>query len=73
MSKAGQRCFELSDTATLVSSRCGQNLALCQKPPFLRFAAIPQPWLRDLAKRWVRWRLSTGLCLDAGGGRPPGG
>ncbi|MBV8349787.1 MAG: tyrosine-type recombinase/integrase [Mycolicibacterium sp.] len=36
----------------------------------LRFAAIPQPWLRDLAKRWVRWRLSTGLCLEAGGGRP---
>ena len=25
----------------------------------LRFAAIPQPWLRDLAKRWVRWRLSS--------------
>ena len=36
----------------------------------LRFAAIPQPWLRDLAKRWVRWRLSTGLGLEAGGGRP---
>ena len=27
-------------------------------------------WLRDLAKRWVRWRLSTGLGLEAGGGRP---
>ena len=36
----------------------------------LRFAGIPQPWLRDLAKRWVRWRLSTGLGLEAGGGRP---
>ena len=36
----------------------------------LRFAAIGQPWLRDLAKRWVRWRLSTGLGLEAGGGRP---
>jgi hypothetical protein len=72
MSKAGQRCFERSDMATLArvvakTSRCAR------KPPFLRFAAIPQPWLRDLAKRWVRWRLSTGLCLDAGGGRPPGG
>jgi hypothetical protein len=31
----------------------------------LRFEKIPQPWLRDLAKRWVRWRISTGLCLDA--------
>jgi hypothetical protein len=28
----------------------------------LRFAAIPLPWLRDLTKQWVRWRLSTGLC-----------
>jgi hypothetical protein len=36
----------------------------------LRFAAIPQPWLRDLTKRWVRWRLSTGLCRATGGGRP---
>jgi len=31
---------------------------------------MPQPWLRHLAKRWVRWRLSTGLGLEAGGGRP---
>jgi integrase len=36
----------------------------------LRFTGIRQPWLRDLAKRWVRWRLSTGLGLEAGGGRP---
>jgi integrase len=36
----------------------------------LRFGGIPQPWLRDLAKRWARWRLSTGLGLEAGGGRP---
>jgi integrase len=27
----------------------------------LRFTDIPQPWLKDLAKRWTRWRLSTGL------------
>ena len=27
----------------------------------LQFGGIPQPWLRDLAKRWTRWRLSTGL------------
>jgi integrase len=30
-------------------------------PSRLRFDAIPQPWLRELAKRWVRWRLSAGL------------
>ena len=30
----------------------------------LRFDRIPQPWLRELAKRWIRWRISTGLCLD---------
>jgi len=27
----------------------------------LQFGGICQPWLRDLAKRWTRWRLSTGL------------
>jgi integrase len=27
----------------------------------LQFAGISQQWLRDLAKRWTRWRLSTGL------------
>jgi integrase len=27
----------------------------------LRFDRIPQPWLKALAKRWVRWRLSAGL------------
>jgi integrase len=26
----------------------------------LRFDGIPQPWLRDLAKRFTRWRLSVG-------------
>jgi len=36
----------------------------------LRFTGIEHPWLRDLTKRWVRWRLSTGLGLEAGGGRP---
>ena len=34
-----------------ISSRCAT----------LRFAGISQPWLKDLAKRWARWRLSTGL------------
>lgn len=30
----------------------------------LTFTTIPQPWLRELAKRWLRWRLSTGLGLE---------
>ena len=36
----------------------------------LRFDGIDQLWLRELVKRWVRWRLSIGLGLDAGGARP---
>ena len=36
----------------------------------LDFSRIPQQQLKDLAKRWIRWRLSTGLGLDAGGTRP---
>jgi hypothetical protein len=36
----------------------------------LNFSRIPQQQLRELAKRWIRWRLSTGLGLDAGGVRP---
>lgn len=30
----------------------------------LRFDRIGQPWLRDLVKRWVRWRLGTGVVLE---------
>jgi integrase len=30
----------------------------------LRFDAIPQPVIRGLAKRWLRWRLATGLGLE---------
>ncbi|MGO8956476.1 MAG: tyrosine-type recombinase/integrase [Streptosporangiaceae bacterium] len=36
----------------------------------LDFSRIPQQQLKDLAKRWTRWRLSTGLGLEAGGVRP---
>lgn len=36
----------------------------------LDFSGIPQQQLKDLAKRWIRWRLSTGLGLEAGGVRP---
>lgn len=31
---------------------------------YLRFAGIPQPWLRELARRWCRWRLARGLSVD---------
>ena len=27
----------------------------------IRFTGIPQPWLKDLAKRYARWQLFTGL------------
>lgn len=37
------------------------------KPPNsrirLRFDRLPQPWLRDLSKRWARLRLSSGLSV----------
>jgi integrase len=33
----------------------------------LDFSRIPQQQLKNLAKRWVRWRLSTGLSLQSGG------
>jgi integrase len=36
----------------------------------VRFTGIAQPWLRELAKRWVRWRLSSGLGPDAAASRP---
>jgi integrase len=31
----------------------------------LTFTPITQPWLRNLVKRWLRWRLGTGLGLPA--------
>jgi hypothetical protein len=31
----------------------------------LDFTAIPLSWLRDLVKRWLRWRLTVGLGLEA--------
>jgi len=33
--------------------------------PTLRFDGIPQRWLRDLVKRWLRWRLGVGIGLEA--------
>lgn len=37
-----------------------RNLGLATTEATLRFDRIAQPWLRELAKRWSRWRLSTG-------------
>jgi integrase len=31
----------------------------------LQFAGISQPWLKEPAKRWTRWRISTGLSPSA--------
>ncbi len=36
----------------------------------VRFTGIAQLWLRELAKRWARWRLTSGLGLEAGASRP---
>jgi hypothetical protein len=36
----------------------------------IRFTGIAQTWPRELAKRWVRWRLSSGLGLEAAARRP---
>lgn len=33
----------------------------------LHFDRISQPWLRELAKRWTRWRLTTGGSLSVAG------
>jgi hypothetical protein len=30
----------------------------------ISFTGISQPWLKDLAKRWARWRLSTGQVAE---------
>jgi integrase len=39
-----------------------RNLGLCDAHnSTICFTQIPQPWLRDLVKRWARWRFSTGL------------
>lgn len=37
-----------------------RNLGISHGPARLRFGRIPQPWLKQLAKRWIRWRLSSG-------------
>ena len=36
-------------------------LGIARGDAAIRFTGIPQPWLKDLAKRYARWQLSTGL------------
>jgi integrase len=38
-----------------------RNLGIEGPRATITFDNIDQPWLKDLAKRWTRWRLSTGL------------
>lgn len=40
-----------------------RNLGITGTLAHLHFTAIGQPWLKDLAKRWTRWRLTCGLSL----------
>ena len=53
-----------------------RRLGISGKGAEIRFGDIPQPWLKDLARRWARWRLSTGMPGEragrhrAGPGRP---
>ena len=43
------------------------NLGIDQPEATISFAAIPQPWLKDLAKRYTRWQLATGLSASTAG------
>ena len=43
------------------------NLAIDQPEATISFAGIPQPWLRELAKRYTRWQLATGLSVSTAG------
>ena len=48
-----------------------RNLGINDPIAHVRLGGIPQPWLKDLAKRWCRHRLATGLSagLPARGAR----
>jgi integrase len=38
-----------------------RNLGIEHHEATVSFTGIPQPWLKDLAKRHIRWQLATGL------------
>ena len=47
-----------------------RNLGIDQPEATISFAEIPQPWLRELAKRHARWQLATGLAPARPGPEP---
>ena len=46
------------------------NLGIDQPEATISFAAIPQLWLRELAKRYIRWQLAIGLSASTAGSGP---
>jgi integrase len=67
---ARRRLEDLADAGGGWENEYGRNVWRLHHLGFegrqtLRFDRIPQPWLQELAKRWARWRISTGLCLEA--------
>jgi integrase len=38
-----------------------RNLGIDDHAATVRFGGIPQPWLKNLAKQWCRWRLAAGV------------
>jgi integrase len=40
------------------------NLGIDKPEAVISFAGIPQAWLRELAKRYIRWQLATGLSVS---------
>jgi integrase len=44
-----------------------RNLGIEHHEATVSFAGIPRPWLKDLAKRHIRWQLATGLSASTAG------
>ena len=44
-----------------------RTLGIDKPEATVSFAGIPQPWLRELAKRYIRWQLATGLSASTAG------
>ncbi|WP_432573153.1 tyrosine-type recombinase/integrase [Kineococcus sp. SYSU DK005] len=53
---SGQYDRDVWDMQVLLGSRA-------HRVRFLRFTPISQPWLRELSKRYIRWRLSVEISL----------
>jgi integrase len=44
-----------------------RNLGIDQPEATISFERISQPWLKELAKKWARWQLATGLSASTAG------